>query len=106
MPMTEEKTEDKTICPHCGQKMKKWRVPPDSTWKNEYHWVCFNDECPYYKRGWKWMEEKYQQHVSYRFSYNPETGATGPIPVWSPSALKSGIIEDEDKDDSKRDTKA
>ena len=104
--MAEEKTVDKTICPHCGQKMKKWKVPEDSTWKNEYHWVCFNDECPYYNRGWKWMAEKYQQQASYRFSYNPDTGATGPIPVWSPNALKSGIIEEEGEDDSERDSKA
>ncbi len=94
--MTEKKAVDKTVCPHCGQKMKKWKVPPDSTWTNEYHWICFNDDCPYYQKGWKWMEEKYEQRASYRHSYNPETGQMGPIPVWSPNALKSGILEEDD----------
>ncbi|MBD3219450.1 MAG: hypothetical protein GF310_14355 [candidate division Zixibacteria bacterium] len=103
--MTEEKAVDKTVCPHCGQKMKKWKVPPDSTWTNEYHWVCFNDDCPYYQKGWKWMAEKYEQQASYRHSYNPETGQMGPIPVWSPNALKSGILE-EDDDGTERDSEA
>jgi len=101
MLMTEEKAVDKTVCPHCGHKMKKWKVPPESTWTNEYHWICFNDDCPYYRKGWKWMEEKYEQRASYRHSYNPETGQTGPIPVWSPNALKSGILE-EDEDGTER----
>lgn len=94
-----EKTVDKTICPHCGSKMLKWEVPPDSTWTNEYHWVCFNDDCEYYQRGWKWMSEKYEQHASYRHYYNPETGKTGPLPVWSATALRSGIIEDDEEDE-------
>jgi hypothetical protein len=94
MMMTDQKTEDKTICPYCGIKMKKWQTPAESTWKNEYHWVCFNDDCPYYVRGWDRMRENYQQNASYRHSYNPVSGQTGPIPVWSSSALKNGIIED------------
>ena len=57
--------------------------------------MCIRD------RGWKWMEEKYEQRASYRHSYNPETGQTGPIPVWSPNALKSGILE-EDEDGTER----
>jgi len=90
-----EKTELKTTCPHCEAQMLKWQVPPDSTWINEYFWVCFNDECPYYVRGWNIMSEKYQQNASYRHSLNPDTGTTSPIPVWSASALKSGIISEE-----------
>jgi Ogr/Delta-like zinc finger len=94
MKMT-EKTEQKTICPHCGSQMKKWKTPTDSTWTCEYHWVCFNDECSYFVNGWKWMNERFEQHASYRHSYNPETGQEGPIPVWSKDALKSGIISEE-----------
>ena len=84
--------EDKTICPHCGVKMSKWRTPPLSTWTAEYFYVCFNDECSYYVRGWKHMNETTNVACSYRHRYDPETGTAGPLPVWDPDACKDGII--------------
>ncbi|NSW85817.1 MAG: ogr/Delta-like zinc finger family protein [Syntrophobacteraceae bacterium] len=86
--------EDKTICPHCGKKMNKWRTPAYSTWTAEYFYVCFNDECSYYVRGWKHMKESMEVGCSYRHRLDPETGATGPLPVWSPDACKSDILPD------------
>ncbi|MFC2171923.1 ogr/Delta-like zinc finger family protein [Acidobacteriota bacterium] len=84
-----------TRCPHCGAKMKKWANPEDSTWGEGFHFVCFNDECSYFVRGWKWMTEKYNVRSSYRHCFNPKTGKKGPLPVWSYDALKGSIIEDE-----------
>lgn len=85
-------------CPHCNQPMKKWKIPPDSTWNEEFHWVCFNDECPYYVRGWEWMVQKYNHRSSYRHRMNPSNGTCGPLPVWSPEAHKDFILVDEDED--------
>ena len=87
--------EDKTICPYCGQKMKKWMPPDESTWGGELQYVCFNDECPYYQKGWQWMLEQFQQKASYRYRYNADTGASGPLAVWSPNAMKNFIVDDE-----------
>jgi len=94
--MTEIDKQDKTICPKCGVKMKKWLPPDDSTWGTEPHWVCFNDECPYYMEGWEWMRTQYQQNASYRHRYDPVADQAGPLPVWSSSAHRESIIEDEE----------
>lgn len=89
------KEDEKLLCPHCGERMKKWRTPAFSTWGSEFQYVCFNDECPYFVRGWKWMLEKYNVRSSYRHRYNAETGETGPLPVWSKDALKDDIVQEE-----------
>jgi len=90
--MTEQK---KDICPHCQARMEKWTPPGDSTWGGHFQYVCFNDDCPYYQKGWQWMMERYQVRASYRHRYNPETGESGPLPVWSSRAMRADIIPDE-----------
>jgi hypothetical protein len=84
-------------CPHCGFPLKRWRVPDGATWGEEFFLACFNDECSYYKEGWDWMMEQYSQTASYRFALNPTTGGTLPIPVWSPTATREMIIEEENE---------
>ena len=83
-------------CPYCGEKMKKWAVPENpfcQTWDNDYMYICFNDECPYFVRGWDWMYRDTHLGMSYRCMYNPETNHCMPIPVPTPNALKDGIVE-------------
>jgi hypothetical protein len=88
--MTDKETPK---CAKCGEEMKKWRTPADSTWGINFQWVCFNDECPYFVRGWDHMMNTQNVKASYRYCLNPETGTSGPLPCWSRDAHKDNIIE-------------
>lgn len=87
---------DPTMCPHCGVKMLKWQSPPESSWGLSVQYVCFNDDCPYYVKGWEHMSKNYAQKASYRHRYNPDNDETGPLPCWSPNAHRANIVEEED----------
>lgn len=83
-------------CPYCGERLNKWEVPDNPfevTWDNDFMYICFNDECPYYVRGWDHMSREGNRGVSYRLMYHPEKDVCMPIPVPSPKALRESIID-------------
>jgi SAM-dependent methyltransferase len=89
--------KDTLECPYCGERLKKWLVPDNpfcQTWDNDYMYICFNDQCPYYVRGWDHLCAEGNRGMSYRLMYNPEKDRCMPIPVPSPKALKEGIVEE------------
>ena len=86
-------------CPHCGSVLKKWLVPDEATWDEEFFFVCFDDDCSYYKSGWEWMKQQYNQQASYRYALNPENGTSLMIPVWSETATREMIVEDAEGDE-------
>jgi len=88
--------ESRPTCPHCGDRLKKWLVPVEASWEEGFFFVCFNNDCAYYRKGWEWMKEQYSQTGSYRFTLNPATGAETMIPVWSDVATREMIVEDDD----------
>lgn len=89
-------------CPHCGQKMLTWEVPPYSFsdglgWGTTFLYVCFNDECPFLVDGWERMMTYYGQKASYRAMCNPDTMEMGAVPVFSREALKGGIYDEKEE---------
>jgi len=91
---------DKPVCPHCGEEMTLWEVPPINFsdglgWGTPYLYVCFNDECPSYKRGWEDLRENYAHNASYRCICYPLTKTFEFMPVFSPIGGHGQIINDQ-----------
>jgi len=81
------------VCPHCGGKLYPWDPPEECAWVRE-QLICMNDECSYFVKGWVWMAERFWVVASYRYRFDPATGAGGSLPVNSPLALR-GIVDEE-----------
>ena len=55
-----EEKADPLQCPYCGDRLRKYEVPHsafeiDYWYEADHLYICFNDECPYFVRGWEWM---------------------------------------------------
>ncbi|MGD8395078.1 MAG: hypothetical protein PVF43_06355 [Candidatus Eiseniibacteriota bacterium] len=96
---------DKLICPHCEQPLRRFTLPDEVAYDQSVHWACFNDACPYYRRGWEWMWEHYHVRASYRYRVvDPESGWSSPLGVWSETALRDRIIENDTEVNKKDDS--
>ena len=73
--------------------LQAFELPEAGGWDSEFHLACFNDECPYFVRGWKHMKANYEVNASYRHRFDPFTGKASPLAVWSANALKDRIID-------------
>lgn len=83
-------------CPYCDHPLRKWQVPDGpfgQTWDNDFLYICFNDGCSYYLRGWEVMARRFNRTNSYRLMYNPAKDCCQPIPVPTPNALRESIVE-------------
>jgi predicted RNA-binding Zn-ribbon protein involved in translation (DUF1610 family) len=93
-------SQEKPLCPHCGDVMTIWEVPPINFsdglgWGTPYLFVCFNDECPLYVQGWANMEENYAHCASYRCINYPGTEQFQCMPVFSPMGGTGQMIDEQ-----------
>jgi ribosomal protein L37AE/L43A len=92
--------QKKPKCPHCGEEMNLWEVPPISFsdglgWGVPFLFLCFNDDCPLYRRGWEHIKETYAHKASYRCMNYPGTQQYEVIPVFSDMGGRGQIVDDQ-----------
>jgi len=88
--MSEEEytVKEAPTCPHCQQLMEQM----DSRhldWGTTFLWVCSNNNCVFFMKGWKHMMDNYGQLVSYRYMVTPDNGTQGVIPAFSHEYLRT-----------------
>ena len=91
---------EKPNCPHCGEEMNIWEVPPISMgdglgWGTPYLFICFNDNCPIYVQGWDNIEKKYGHRSSVRCLCYPGTKTFECLPVFSGAGAKGQIVDEQ-----------
>ena len=82
-------------CPHCGAALARLGLN-EAVCDHAFDYACFNDDCPYYVRGWTWMEQQYGVKASYRYRIDALRGFESPVPVWTPTMLRSALLEDDE----------
>ncbi len=90
---------DKPKCPHCKEEMSLWEVPQIAVsdglgWGTPYLFICFNDDCPSYKKGWENIQETMETQASYRCINEPGRENFEYMPVYSPIGATGGKLDD------------
>lgn len=91
---------EKPHCPHCNLEMVLWEIPPINFsdglgWGSPYLFVCFNDDCPSYKKGWDHLSETMEVYASYRYINEPGGSTFDYMPVFSPIGCTEGKLNEE-----------
>lgn len=87
-------------CPHCETKLSPCEVPPFHIgdglgWGTEVFFVCLNDECPPFVRGWEYIEEQFGHVGSYRYMRLPNEKKGDMMMVGNKMAFTGSILDPE-----------
>lgn len=84
--MTELKVKEAPVCSHCNETMTRQDLPPVSFsdglgWGTTFLWICANDDCPIFRKGFYHTMENYGQASSLRSIIEPDSGHASVIPA-------------------------
>ncbi|WP_028581290.1 zinc ribbon domain-containing protein [Desulfogranum japonicum] len=90
--------EEEHTCPHCGEDLKLCHAPPMHVgdglgWGSEYLFVCLNDDCPLFVKGWKYIEDQYGHVGSYRHMELPNSNEQINMMVAGKDAFKGSVVQ-------------
>lgn len=87
-------------CPHCDTKMSCCEAPPVHIgdglgWGSEVLFICLNDYCSLFLKGWDNIEQRYGHHASYRYMELPGSKEGNFMMVGNSDAFKGSVIDPE-----------
>ncbi len=90
--------EEEHLCPHCRSKLTLCHAPPMHVgdglgWGSEFLFICLNDECPLFIKGWNFIEEQYGRVGSYRHMELPGSKESYNMMVASKHAFTGSIVD-------------
>jgi hypothetical protein len=89
----------RATCPHCGGELAPLEIP-EAFFEHANDLACFNDDCPYFVRGFTWMEQQFGVRSSYRYRIDAQTGHASPLAAYAPRAPHLGSLPDDASGDA------
>lgn len=88
-------------CPHCNQKLSCCEAPAIHVgdglgWGSDVLFICLNDSCSLFLKGWDKIESQYGHHASYRYMELPRSKESNVMMVGNADAFKACVINKED----------
>ena len=88
-------------CPHCKQTMSLCESPPIHVgdglgWGSDVLFICLNDACPLFLKGWDQIENQYGHHASYRYMEVPGSPEGNCMMVGNADAFKACVVNKEE----------
>ncbi|MFU8818148.1 MAG: zinc ribbon domain-containing protein [Desulfurivibrio sp.] len=103
--MMEDRTErclrlarEEHFCPHCQQQLSCCEAPPFHVgdglgWGTDILFICLNDECSLYAKGWQEFEDRYGHSASCRYVLCPGNEKGESMMVGGANAFKGSEVD-------------
>jgi hypothetical protein len=90
--------EEKHTCPHCKEDLSLCHAPPMHVgdglgWGSEFLFICLNDECSLFTKGWQYIEDQYGHVGSYRYMEIPGSKETYNMMVAGSAAFTGSLVD-------------
>ncbi|MBC8316981.1 MAG: zinc ribbon domain-containing protein [Desulfobulbaceae bacterium] len=92
--------EEKHYCPYCNERLSCCESPPMHVgdglgWGAEVMFICLNNDCPTFDKGWEHIEEQYGHSGSYRYMLLPGQKKGEIMMVGSKDAFTGCVVDPE-----------
>lgn len=90
--------EEKHYCPHCSGDLSLCHAPAVHVgdglgWGSEYLFICLNDNCPLFRKGWDYIANQYGHVGSYRYMEIPNSKESYNMMVIGKEAFTGSIVD-------------